>query len=57
MDLAAQSVGQFFPIEEQDAKQLSVFRTLAKTKNLNVGTILHATKQSIKVSDDMIINF
>lgn len=57
MDVAAQSVGQFFPIEEQDAKQLSVFRTLAKTKNLNVGTILHATKQSIKVSDDTIINF
>ena len=57
MDVAAQSVGQFFPIEEQDAKQLSVFRTLAKTKNLNVGTILHATKQSIKVSNDTIINF
>lgn len=57
MDVAAQSVGQFFPIEEQDAKQLSVFRTLAKTKNLNVGSVLHATKQSIKISDDMIINF
>lgn len=57
MDVAAQSVGQFFPIDKQDAKQLSVFRTLAKTKNLNIGTILHATKQSIKVSDDMIINF
>lgn len=24
---------------------------------MNVGTILHATKQSIKVSDDTIINF
>ena len=57
MDVAAQSVGQFFPIEEQDAKQLSVFRTLAKTKNLNVGSVLHATKQSIKISDDTIINF
>ena len=57
MDVAAQSVGQFFPIEEQDAKKLSVFRTLAKTKNLNVGTVLHATKQSIKISDDTIINF
>ena len=57
MDVAAQSVGQFFPIEEQDAKQLSVFRTLAKTKNLNVGSVLHATKQSLKISDDTIINF
>lgn len=57
MDVAAQSVGQFFPIEEQDAKQLSVFRTLAKTKNLNVGSVLHVTKQSIKISDDTIINF
>ena len=57
MDVAAQSVGQFFPIDKQDAKQLSVFRTLAKTKNLNVGTVLHATKQSIKISDDTIINF
>lgn len=57
MDVAAQSVGQFFPIEEQDAKQLSVFRTLAKTKSLNVGSVLHATKQSIKISDDTIINF
>lgn len=57
MDVAAQSVGQFFPIDEQDAKQLSVFRTLAKTKNLNVGSVLHATKQSIKISDDTIINF
>lgn len=57
MDVAAQSVGQFFPIDEQDAKQLSVFRTLAKTKNLNVGSVLHTTKQSIKISDDTIINF
>lgn len=57
MDVAAQSMGQFFPIDKQDAKQLSVFRTLAKTKNLNVGTVLHATKQSIKISDDTIINF
>lgn len=57
MDVAAQSVGQFFPIEEQDAKQLSVFKTLAKTKNLNVGTVLHATKQSVKIADDTIINF
>lgn len=57
MDVAAQSVGQFFPIEEQDAKQLSVFKTLAKTKNLNVGSVLYATKQSVKISDDTIINF
>ena len=57
MDVAAQSVGQFFPIEEQDAKQLSIFKTLVKTKNLNVGSILHVTKQSIKINDKTKINF
>lgn len=57
MDVAAQSVGQFFSIEEQDAKQLSIFKTLVKTKNLNVGSILHVTKQSIKIDDKIKINF
>lgn len=57
MDVAAQSVGQFFPIDEQDAKQLSVFKTLVKTKNLKVGSILHVTKQSIQIDDKTKINF
>lgn len=57
MDVAAQSVGQFFPIEEQGEKQLSAFKTLAKTKNINIGSVLHTTKKSIKINDDTIINF
>lgn len=57
MDVAAQSVGQFVQIDQQGARQLAVFKTLAKTKNLNVGSVLHATKQRVQVGDGTFINF
>lgn len=57
MDVAAQSVGQFVPINEQGTRQLAIFKSLVVNKNFNVGSMLNATKQRIKLNDDTFINF
>lgn len=57
MDVAAQSVGQFVSIDKQGIKRLQAFKSLVKNKNLNVGSVLHATKTSIKVGKDTVIDF
>lgn len=57
MDVAAQSVGQFVSIDKQGVQQLAIFKTLAKTRNFNIGSVLHATKSKIQLEDGTIINF
>lgn len=54
MDVAARSVGQFTSITKQQANKLALFKKIATSSHLSVGSVLQATKTKVKVGDTTI---